>query len=341
MSTTDNPTLPGTERIPLVTIGLPVFNGAQDLEAAVRSLLNQTERDFVLLISDNGSTDATPELCARLAEEDARIRYVRHETNMGSSRNWEYVLREARSPFFMWAAHDDLRAPNYLAVALELLRGSPDAIGCMTALHLVDAKTGQHLRNSYPPPGLASCGAFTRARAVFHDGHFAIFGLFRLASVPPTLRFHDVVSSDLVAAFYWALHGRFVVVRQPLLTFRYVPFEERQKGEEGYLYMLGDRQSPAHSIMWRDTRESPLSPPTKALIGAYLLAVNIHDWRRVQLRATRQRVREAAGQRRYLEAMALSAKYVALRPTCVAGALKRRIGRLAENRSGWHHAPPG
>ena len=58
---------------PPVTIGLPVFNGADYLEQCVRSLLDQTEADFVILISDNCSTDATPEICARLVTEDPRI----------------------------------------------------------------------------------------------------------------------------------------------------------------------------------------------------------------------------------------------------------------------------
>ena len=63
--------------VPLVCIGMPVYNGARYLEEAVRSLLSQTERDFLILLSDNCSTDQTPEICARLTAEDPRIRYVR------------------------------------------------------------------------------------------------------------------------------------------------------------------------------------------------------------------------------------------------------------------------
>src|SRR3954452_14103167 len=91
---------------PLVTIGMPVYNGARYLEEAVGSLLSQTEKNFVLIISDNCSTDETPEICARLLAQDPRVRYVRQEMNLGATRNFEYLLRSATSPLFMWAAHD-------------------------------------------------------------------------------------------------------------------------------------------------------------------------------------------------------------------------------------------
>ena len=66
-----------------VSIGLPVYNGAVWLSEAIDSLLAQTYGDFELIISDNGSTDDTQEICEQYAARDKRIRYERHETNRG------------------------------------------------------------------------------------------------------------------------------------------------------------------------------------------------------------------------------------------------------------------
>ncbi len=88
---------PATSVAP-VTIGMPVFNGAAYLEQAVHSLLEQTYGDFSLIISDNCSTDDTPAICARLREMDPRISYVRQNTNLGASGNFEFLLAPGSKP---------------------------------------------------------------------------------------------------------------------------------------------------------------------------------------------------------------------------------------------------
>lgn len=58
-----------------VSIGLPVFNGERYIEAAIRSILAQTNLDFELLISDNASVDRTEEISRGYAATDSRVRY--------------------------------------------------------------------------------------------------------------------------------------------------------------------------------------------------------------------------------------------------------------------------
>ena len=60
-----------------VTIGMPVFNGANYVGEAVESILAQTFGDLELVISDNASTDATEQICRDMAARDRRIRYLR------------------------------------------------------------------------------------------------------------------------------------------------------------------------------------------------------------------------------------------------------------------------
>jgi len=92
---------------PLVSIGMPVYNGEKFICGALDSLLVQTLVDFELIISDNASIDATESICRNYAEQDSRIRYIRQCKNLGSSANFQFVLNEASGEYFMWAACDD------------------------------------------------------------------------------------------------------------------------------------------------------------------------------------------------------------------------------------------
>jgi len=107
--------------VKLVSIGMPVYNGADFLEQAIESVLSQTFSDFELIISDNASTDGTEALCRGFAAKDSRIRYIRQPFNLGAVGNFRFVLDEACGSYFMWAAADDLRSPDFLAENVAFL----------------------------------------------------------------------------------------------------------------------------------------------------------------------------------------------------------------------------
>lgn len=107
---------------PVVSIGMPVYNGGRFIREALDSLLAQTFTDFELIISDNASIDATELICRNYAEQDPRIRYMRQQKNIGALPNFQFVLNEARGEYFMWAACDDKWDRNWvesLRYALE------------------------------------------------------------------------------------------------------------------------------------------------------------------------------------------------------------------------------
>lgn len=146
---------------PTVSIGLPVYNGENFLSAAIDSLLAQEFPDFELIISDNASSDRTRDICLDYTNRDSRIRYSRNEHNLGPHLNFLRTLELANGEFFMWAAHDDMwardyvgrlldgfqRAPNVLLVAGRMIcvaeNGAPTATPSMDAPpnHIVPAST--------------------------------------------------------------------------------------------------------------------------------------------------------------------------------------------------------
>lgn len=117
------------KKAPVVSIGVPVFNGEKTLARMLDSLLSQTFSDFEIIISDNASTDKTSEIANSYVCKDERIRYIRQAGNIGPERNFKYVLDEARGRFFMWSAADDTRSPDFLYENVNFLKQHNDYVG--------------------------------------------------------------------------------------------------------------------------------------------------------------------------------------------------------------------
>lgn len=111
-----------------ITIGVPVYNGAALFDEALACLAAQTRGDFVALISDNGSDDATPEIAQRFAARDSRFIHLRREDTIPPAENFASLLTRADTPFFLWRAHDDLSSETYLETLGSALEAAPDAM---------------------------------------------------------------------------------------------------------------------------------------------------------------------------------------------------------------------
>jgi glycosyltransferase involved in cell wall biosynthesis len=95
------------QKHPKVSIGMPVYNGADFIRRALDSVMCQTFTDFELIISDNASDDETEIICREYAAKDNRISYFRQKTNIGGTDNFRFVLNKAKSSYFCFLAHDD------------------------------------------------------------------------------------------------------------------------------------------------------------------------------------------------------------------------------------------
>jgi glycosyltransferase involved in cell wall biosynthesis len=311
-------------RTPLVTIGMPVYNGARYLEEAIASLQAQTEDDFILHISDNCSDDATPEICTRLAAEDPRIRYERQERNLGAVGNFQYLLRAAGTPFFMWAAHDDLWDPDFVNEALGLLRRSPDAVGCAVGLQGLIPATGLRWQVA-PPAGLSSLNPAIRARAAFQPGGWhAIYGLYRrdaLEIEDPVL--HDVNNGDGLFVFRMSLRGTFAVSNRTLQVFREVAPQAKAAGPEAHMY--SGNFTAASRLMWRYAGEAELSRWQRASLRGYVLwkwFTFTRDW---AARLNLERGSRAWREGRYPQVALILTKQLFLRPSDLLHQARRRL----------------
>ena len=187
-----------------------------------------------IIISDNASTDTTPEICADFARADRRIRYLRNSENIGSIRNFARVLQEARGKYFTWLAHDDLlSSPHYIARMTETLDREPDVLLCACSLDVLDfdgpgTKTSASLAPLYPDrPWAKSRSLFFRC-PYNSLVYFSIYGVYRrdvLASVPIVERRYQgrTISQDLENPILarLATKGRIIALPEVLRSYRH------------------------------------------------------------------------------------------------------------------------
>ena len=117
-----------TLKHPIVSIGLPVYNGEDFLKYALDSLLSQTFRDFEIIISDNASTDNTPKICQEYVLRDKRIRYIRQNNNMGALWNFNFVLKQSNKEYFIWVSSDDKLHPEFLEKNIDILEKNKNVV---------------------------------------------------------------------------------------------------------------------------------------------------------------------------------------------------------------------
>jgi len=200
---------------------VPVFNGERYLEEALRSILGQAFDDLEVVISDNASTDRTPEICRDYAARDPRVRYYRNEHNLGGDANYNRVAQLARGEYFKWAACDDLIAPEFVAQCVRVLDRSPQYALCTSRVAFIDEQ-GAPRENLDEELSLDAPRPRIRFREFLCKNHWALqmYGLIRssvLRRLPPL---GGYIGSDRTLLSELILAGPFYEVPERLLRYR-------------------------------------------------------------------------------------------------------------------------
>ncbi len=119
LSSLHTPATPG-----LVSIVLPVYNGADMLHESIESILAQTYPNFELIAIDDGSTDETADILEDYARKDARIRVV-HQENRKIPRTLSRGFRLARGEYLTWTSNDNHLKPDFLQKMVDFLERQP------------------------------------------------------------------------------------------------------------------------------------------------------------------------------------------------------------------------
>lgn len=208
---------------PLVSVGIPVYNGEKFLEDALDSLLGQTYAHLEIIIFDNASTDRTASICENYAAKDPRIRYLRNAENLGAARNYNLTVEYASGHYFKWAAHDDVCAPTFIERCVQVLEQEPTVVVAYPKTIVIDehgAMTNRFFEDLYNIRGSQPHGRFKQFTRTPLDCN-AVFGVIRLDVLRKTPCIGPYESSDRVLLGELALLGEIAEVPERLFLRRY------------------------------------------------------------------------------------------------------------------------
>lgn len=203
---------------PIVTIGLPVYNGEATVVRAIESVLRQTYRQFELIISDNCSTDQTLARCLEFAARDQRVIVLRQPKNRGAIANFNAVFAAARGRYFKAISSLDLIEPTFLEAGVHVLEQSPETVLFYSHVDLID-EAGHRVGTSSDVFALDESDPverFIRLHATLR-GNNAFYGLIRTSALRRTRYLGLFLSSDVVTMAELSLRGRFYLSPETLM----------------------------------------------------------------------------------------------------------------------------
>lgn len=231
---------------PEVSIGLPVFNGANYVAEAIESVLDQSHKNFELVICDNASTDNTHDMCSGYARNDSRVRYIRNETNIGAAKNYDLVWHKSRGKYFKWLAHDDRILPEYVEQTVSALKQDPSVVLCNSVVDYID-HNGDHL-GYYRSVITRAAGdePSERFAAIILRLHTCVdfFGMMPRSAMEGSLLHKAFRGSDRAFLAQMALRGRLLQLSEPLVQMR--------QHSEQYSQLRNTRQQ----VSWQDPSRS-------------------------------------------------------------------------------------
>jgi len=258
----------GDHARPAVTVGMPVCNGERFLRQALDCWMAQDFTNYRLIISDDASTDSTPQICRVYAARDHRIRYLRSDRNQGAVWNFNYLYSLADTEFFAWAAQDDYWEPTFLRKCVELLRGNPDAAGAHTRIRRITAD-GTTYAGPFGGYVAIQDDAAERFRTVLSDWLwcFAHYGVWRTETIRPTRLYRKVYGPDHVFVAEAVLYGKVFEVPEVLWAHRTCnPLETNKEYVERVRRGLephskpGSYRYPFAAITWEQLRTALTAP---------------------------------------------------------------------------------
>lgn len=259
--------------VPLVSVGVPVFNGEAFLEDAIRSTLGQTLGDLELILCDNASSDRTAEICRDYAAHDPRVRYFRNARNLGAAANYNLAFSHARGRYFKWLAHDDRMLSSFLAKTCRVLGERPEAVLCNTVVSYIDANGVPIGLYDTRLSGADSSSVARRFAWMVLRSHTCVdfFGLIRREALQGSLLHGSFHGADRALLAQLALRGRMVQLPAPLLAIR----------EHPNRYTRLQKRS-ADRAAWHDSGTGILSFPTWRLYREYLSMVRREELTRAE-----------------------------------------------------------
>ncbi len=116
--------------MPRISVIVSVYNCEEFIGETVESIINQTYKDWELIIIDDNSRDKSAEVIECYAKQDERIRFIRNTENQGQCANLNTAIRVAKGEFIAHTDHDDVSYPERLEKQLAFMEANPSCVLC-------------------------------------------------------------------------------------------------------------------------------------------------------------------------------------------------------------------
>jgi glycosyltransferase involved in cell wall biosynthesis len=259
---------------PLVSIVIPVYNGARYVGEAISTTLSQEGVELEIIVSDNASDDGTADVVAGF--DDPRIAYRRNETNLGAVPNWNLGMERATGEYVKLLCADDVLYPGCLARQVAALEAHPEAAFTCGPHDVIDEAGERVMSRGFARPGLMPAAdvihkmARSGTNLVGEPSNVLIRTSAYRAVGPWDEGSRYCVDQDLW--FRLLLVGDLVVTEGPLSAFRV------QRGS--WSNRLADRQTSDV----RDLLQRVAGDPRYGVSGGEVTLGTFGAWRNTQLR---------------------------------------------------------
>ncbi|RBQ30939.1 glycosyl transferase 2 family protein [Arcobacter sp. FW59] len=131
---------------PLVSIFTPVYNAEEYIIETIESIITQEYTNIEIIISDDASTDKTPLLLKELENKYPNIiRLFLQKTNLGITKNCNFVLKQCKGKYIAFFAGDDLMLPSKIKKQVEYMENNEKCSICYHNLEVFESQTSKHL----------------------------------------------------------------------------------------------------------------------------------------------------------------------------------------------------
>ncbi len=274
-----------------VGIGMPVYNGERYLVEAIHANLAQTYGDFVLIISDNASTDRTREICSDFAAKDKRVVYLRNAENVGAAGNYAKCFEPAACEYFRWSNADDIPEPTLVEKCLAVLESDKSTVLAYGKCRIID-ENGAALEDYDDNLNLTQRRPSERFAACLEQIGLnnVVYGLMRRDALARTPLFKGFPGADLILVAELSLYGRFFEIPELLFRRRMHPDAsswDRKDVQRQMTFWDPLTKKPAfkHSRhlagYCRAVMQAPIPPGEKAILSKLLFKMAY--WRKGEL----------------------------------------------------------
>jgi glycosyltransferase involved in cell wall biosynthesis len=196
---------------PLVSIGLPIYNGEKWLDQAIKSLTEQNYENYEILIADDCSNDKSLDICLKYGKQFPKINIERNSTNLGSIGNFKKTLRKANGKYFVYASQDDFWEHDFISTLVNKLEENSSTIMAMGRTY-IHADNDESIREVPLIHNLSfnQCNLFTQ-------GLYLVYPFKRGQFIKNNLFFHGVINTQALRAAEDAFPGVMGIDRMYLM----------------------------------------------------------------------------------------------------------------------------